>query len=394
MDKIRFLAGPALVGLLVAGLMIFFGPQSYQTPSNTVPENGASNGQLPTIQGHQNLSGVSVSKHPHSGPISYAEAVDKAAPAVVNIYTTKTVVPKLHPFFNDPFFKRFLGNPKSPKRMESSLGSGVIVDKGGYILTNHHVIKDADDILVAIQDGRFSKARVVGVDVETDLAVLHVNLPNLPVILPPAHTFATVGDVVLAIGNPFGIGQTVTLGIVSATGRKTLGLNTFEDFIQTDAAINPGNSGGALIDAYGNLMGINTAIFSRTGGSQGIGFAIPAELAFDVLQQIITHGKVIRGWLGMEVKMLTPAIAASINMKYIPGMLITRLMENGPGHRAGLQLGDIITHVNNQSVNNPIYTMNLIVGNKPGEKVSIRVNRKGKPLNLVAIIGIRPQVRS
>jgi len=394
MDRIRFLAGPALVGLLVAGLMIYFGQQSGQNPSNTLPGKSVSNVQQPASQEPQNLSGVSVSKHPHSGPVSYSEAVDKAAPAVVNIYTTKTVTPKLHPFFNDPFFKLFLGNPQSSSRMESSLGSGVIVDHGGYILTNHHVIKDADDILVAIQDGRFNKARVVGVDVETDLAVLHINLPDLPVILPPAHKSATVGDVVLAIGNPFGIGQTVTLGIVSATGRKTLGLNTFEDFIQTDAAINPGNSGGALIDAYGNLMGINTAIFSRTGGSQGIGFAIPAELAFDVLQQIITHGKVIRGWLGMEVKMLTPAIAASFNMEYIPGMLITRLMENGPGHRAGLQIGDVITHVNNQSVNNPIYTMNLVVSNKPGEKVFIQVNRNGKPVNLVAIIGTRPEVRS
>ena len=384
MNKLRLLIGPALAGLVVAVVMIYFSPQfSPKLPDSQSQEDKTSN-----------LSGLTLSHHPHSGPVSYTKAVEKAAPAVVNIYTSKTITPRLHPFFNDPFFKRFLGNSSSPKRMESSLGSGVIVDKKGYILTNHHVIKGADDILVAIQDGRYSKAKVVGYDVETDLAVLHIDLEDLPVILPPVNKSAAVGDVVLAIGNPFGIGQTVTLGIVSATGRKTLGLNTFEDFIQTDAAINPGNSGGALIDAHGNLMGINTAIFSKTGGSQGIGFAIPAELAVDVLQQIINNGRVIRGWLGMEVKMLTPSIAHSLNVEYVPGMLISRLMENGPGHQAGLLPGDIITHVNNQAVNNPVYTMNLIARSKPGEVVKIQVNRQGKSIKTEAIIGTRPEIRS
>lgn len=376
---LRFLAGPALIGFIVAVIMIYFGPQSTPAPSNT---------------DHQNPSTISVSNHPHSGPVSYTEAVAKAAPAVVNIYTTKTVARKLHPFFSDPFFKRFFGNETSQKRLESSLGSGVIVDQRGYILTNHHVIKDADEILVAMQDGRYSQATVAGLDAETDLAVLHVNLQDLPVILPPANKAAAVGDVVLAIGNPFGIGQTVTLGIVSATGRKTLGLNTFEDFIQTDAAINPGNSGGALVDAYGNLMGINTAIFSNSGGSQGIGFAIPAELALDVLEQIIKNGRVIRGWLGMEVKMLTPAIAQSMNIDYIPGMLISRLMENGPGHQAGLQAGDIITHFNGQSVNNPFYTMNQVARNKPGDTVSLQIKRRGEKIKLKATIGTRPEMSS
>lgn len=388
---LRFLAGPALIGLLVAVIMIYFGPQFTQSPSNAMAAN---TGNTTANASRQNPSAISVSNHPHSGPVSYTEAVTKAAPAVVNIYTTKTVTRKLHPFFNDPFFKRFLGSGASQKRLESSLGSGVIVDQRGYILTNHHVIKDADEILVAMQDGRYSKATVAGLDAETDLAVLHVDLQNLPVILPPANKSATVGDVVLAIGNPFGIGQTVTLGIVSATGRKTLGLNTFEDFIQTDAAINPGNSGGALVDAYGNLIGINTAIFSRSGGSQGIGFAIPAELALDVLEQIIKNGKVIRGWLGMEVKMLTPAIAQSINIDYIPGMLISRLMENGPGHQAGLQAGDIITHLNGQSVNNPLYTMNQIARNKPGETVSLQIKRSGEKVKLKATIGTRPEISS
>ena len=384
MNKLRLLIGPALAGLVVAVVMIYFSPQfSPELADFQSQEEKASN-----------TSDLTPSNQPRFGPVSYTKAVEKAAPAVVNIYTSKTVTPRLHPFFNDPFFKRFLGKSSAPKRMESSLGSGVIVDKKGYILTNHHVIKGADDILVAIQDGRFSKAEVVGYDVETDLAVLHINLEDLPVILPPVDKSAAVGDVVLAIGNPFGIGQTVTLGIVSATGRKTLGLNTFEDFIQTDAAINPGNSGGALIDAYGNLMGINTAIFSKTGGSQGIGFAIPAELAIDVLQQIIKNGRVIRGWLGMEVKMLTPSMANSLNFEYIPGMLISRLMENGPGHQAGLLPGDIITHVNNQAVNNPAYTMNLIARSKPGEVVKIQVSRQGKNIKTEVIIGTRPEIRS
>ena len=376
---LRFLAGPALIGFVASLIMVYFGPQSTPEPSNA---------------GHQHPSTISVSNHPHSGPVSYTEAVVKAAPAVVNIYTTKTVARKLHPFFSDPFFKRFFGNETSQKRLESSLGSGVIVDPRGYILTNHHVIRGADEILVAMQDGRYSQATVAGLDAETDLAVLHVDLQDLPVILPPANKVAAVGDVVLAIGNPFGIGQTVTLGIVSATGRKTLGLNTFEDFIQTDAAINPGNSGGALVDAYGNLMGINTAIFSNSGGSQGIGFAIPAELALDVLEQIIKNGRVIRGWLGMEVKMLTPAIAQSMNIDYIPGMLISRLMENGPGHQAGLQAGDIITHFNGQPVNNPFYTMNQVARNKPGDTVSLQIKRGGEKIKLKATIGTRPEMSS
>lgn len=392
MKTINFLAWPTLIGLIVAGIMIYFGPQFLPSPAGNSVTTNTDN----TLAGskQENLAGISVSNHPHSGPVSYTEAVTKAAPAVVNIYTTKTVTRKLHPFFSDPFFKRFLGGSKSQKRLESSLGSGVIVDQQGYILTNHHVIKDADEILVAIQDGRYSKATVAGVDAETDLAVLHVNLPDLPVITLPATKSAAVGDVVLAIGNPFGIGQTVTLGIVSATGRKTLGLNNFEDFIQTDAAINPGNSGGALIDAYGNLMGINTAIFSRSGGSQGIGFAIPAELALDVLQQIITNGRVIRGWLGMEVKMLTPIMAASMDIDYIPGMLISRLMENGPGHQAGLQPGDIITHLDSQSVNNPLYTMNAIARSKPGKKIALQINRNGEKIKLNATIGTRPEISS
>ncbi|WP_134605981.1 Do family serine endopeptidase AlgW, partial [Pseudomonas aeruginosa] len=277
------------------------------------------------------------------GPVSYANAVSRAAPAVANLYTTKMVSKPSHPLFDDPMFRRFFGdNLPQQKRMESSLGSAVIMSAEGYLLTNNHVTAGADQIIVALRDGRETIAQLVGSDPETDLAVLKIDLKNLPAMTLGRSDGIRTGDVCLAIGNPFGVGQTVTMGIISATGRNQLGLNTYEDFIQTDAAINPGNSGGALVDAAGNLIGINTAIFSKSGGSQGIGFAIPTKLALEVMQSIIEHGQVIRGWLGVEVKALTPELAESLGLGETAGIVVAGVYRDGPAARGGLLPGDVI----------------------------------------------------
>src|SRR3989338_1338736 len=263
-----------------------------------------------------------------AGPYSYSSAVEKAAPAVVNINTAKVVTVRPHPFFDDPVFRQFFGRGRDElttpqRRVERSLGSGVIMSAQGYILTNHPVIRGADAIQVSLRDGRMAQAKVVGSDPETDLAVLKIELDKLPIITVGHSERLQVGDVVLAIGNPFGVGQTVTMGIVSATGRHRLGINTFENFIQTDAAINPGNSGGALVDAGGNLVGINTAIFSRSGGYQAIGFAIPTGMARAVLEDILRHGRPLRGWLGIEAHEINPEITRALNLKAADRAIIT-----------------------------------------------------------------------
>ncbi|OPX56133.1 serine protease DegS [Oceanospirillum multiglobuliferum] len=326
-----------------------------------------------------------------SGPYSYSDAVKQAAPAVVNIYTSKIIEERSHPLLQDPAFRQFFGYNNMPRqqRMQSSLGSGVIASADGYILTNNHVIAGADEIKVALKDGRETIAQLVGADPETDLAVLRINLPNLPVITIAPSDQIDVGDVVLAIGNPFGVGQTVTMGIVSATGRDQLGINTFEDFIQTDAAINPGNSGGALINPRGELLGINTAIFSKSGGSQGIGFAIPSNLARDIMIDLIREGSVVRGWLGVEVQELTPSLARSFGFNN-SGILIAGLLRNGPAHLAGLQPGDIITAVEGQAVENGRLTMNAIAKKRPGTKIKLTIFRNGRSLNINAEVGRRP----
>ena len=271
-----------------------------------------------------------------TAPMSYAEAVQRAAPAVVNIHTTKVVTRRIHPFFDDPAIRRFFGDSILPpqKRLETSLGSGVIVSSQGYIITNHHVIDQADEILVALHDERTTEAVVVGSDPESDLAILKISLNNIPAITIGRSDTMQVGDVVLAIGNPFGVGQAVSQGIISATGLSQLGIATFENFIQTDAAINPGNSGGALINAYGELIGINTAIFSQSGGSQGIGFAIPIDLAKNVMQQIIEHGETSRGWLGVDIQTLTPALAESFGLEDTKGIVIAGVIRGGPADHA------------------------------------------------------------
>lgn len=322
---------------------------------------------------------------------SYAPAVAQAAPAVVNLYTTRMVSEPIDPLYNDPAVQRFLGNNlPQQSRLESSLGSAVIMTTEGYLLTNHHVIEGAEQIIVALRDGRETLAELIGIDPETDLAVLKIDLPDLPVIRRGRAEQVQIGDVVLAIGNPFGVGQTVTMGIVSATGRNQLGINTYEDFIQTDAAINPGNSGGALIDAGGRLLGINTAIFSRSGGSQGIGFAIPVALASSVMDSIIQQGRVVRGWLGLEVQLLTAELAEAFALQDRPGILVAGVLRDGPAERAGLRPGDIILSIAGMAADDWRSSMNQVARMQPGEHIEMDILREGQALRLKVEVGLRP----
>jgi len=330
-----------------------------------------------------------------SGPVSYAAAVEAAAPAVANIYTTKIITERANPFFNNPFFREFFGDQLAPRqRLENSLGSGVIISKEGYVLTNNHVVEGAAGIEVALRDGRSAEAKLVGTDPESDLAVLKIELQDIPSITFSGKKALRVGDVVLAIGNPFGVGQTVTMGIVSATGRDRVGINTYENFIQTDAAINPGNSGGALIDATGKLVGINTAIFSKSGGSQGIGFAIPASIVKDIMGQIIESGHVSRGWLGIEGQDITPQLAESFNLKDVQGVIVAGIQRNGPAAKAGMRAGDVIIGVNGETISDRRTVMDLIAQIKPGEKLTVKVLRAGKTIKLKATVGERPRANS
>ncbi|WP_280546686.1 Do family serine endopeptidase [Halomonas sp. 11-S5] len=325
------------------------------------------------------------------GRTSYAQAVERAAPAVVNIYSTRVVEREEHPLMSDPFFRQFFGDElPSRQRMLSSLGSGVIVSDDGYVLTNHHVIRGADQIQVALRDGRETLAEVIGTDPESDLAVLRIDLESLPVMELTDTTEVAVGDVSLAIGNPFGVGQTVTMGIISATGRSHLGLNAYEDFIQTDAAINPGNSGGALVNAEGALVGINTAIFSRSGGSQGIGFAIPANLARNILEELVTRGRVIRGWMGIEAQELNQELAASFGLQTPAGVIIAGVVPDGPADRAGLQPGDVLLEVDGQPVLDPRRTMSDLAAMAPGTRLPLTVVRGGERREVTIELGERP----
>ncbi len=325
------------------------------------------------------------------GPVSYAQAVKRAAPAVANIYTTKLVTANRRPLLDSPLFRRFFGEPNKPQpRSQTSLGSGVIMSVQGYILTNYHLIENADEIAVLLADGTTVEANVLGADPETDLAVLTIDVKNLPEIVISDSSKLQVGDVVLAIGNPFGFGQTVTQGIVSATGRDRLGINTFENFIQTDAAINPGNSGGALINAYGELVGINTAIFSRSGGYQGIGFAIPIGIATDVMTQIIEHGRVIRGWLGLDLQDISQQLAESFGLENLSGVLVAGVVRNSPAYKAGILPGDIILKFAGYHPQDAKTIQNEIASRKPGDVVNIVGLRRGKEFQLQANITQRP----
>jgi serine protease DegQ len=321
---------------------------------------------------------------------TYADAAKKAMPAVVNIYTSKEVRSR-NPLADDPLFRRYFPDfDRGASQRQTSLGSGVIVASEGYVLTNHHVIQGADDIQLVLADGRRVTARVRGADPESDLAVLKADADNLPAITFAAADHLQVGDVVLAIGNPFGLGNTVTMGIVSALGRNYLGVNRFEDFIQTDAAINPGNSGGALIDTAGNLVGINSTIFSQTGGSLGIGFSIPVSLARNVFEQIVRDGEVTRGWLGIEPTAVTAEVAKALALPKSEGVVIRSMQPGGPAERAGMKVADVVIEIAGKSTRNVPQLLARIAELPPGSNAKLRVVRAGQDVEVDVLVGKRP----
>jgi serine protease DegQ len=345
----------------------------------------------PRLEGVGAASPVAVLQAPPQ-PVagSYREAAGRAMPAVVNILTSKALRQN-HPLLRDPFFRKFFGDRLPREELQSSLGSGVIVSPDGYILTNNHVVEAADEIEVVLADGRKAPAKVVGTDPETDLAVIRIAAKNLPVIVLGHADQARVGDVVLAIGNPFGVGQTVTMGIISAVGRNNLHINQFENFIQTDAAINFGNSGGALVDTSGNLIGINAAIYSQTGGSVGIGFAIPVTTAKSVMEAIIKSGQVVRGWIGIETQDITPELAESFGLARESGAIIAGVVRDGPADRAGIKPGDILLAVAGKAVANTNDMLTLIAQLPPGQKARMTVMRKDRQSTLDVLVGKRPR---
>ncbi len=377
LQQITRILWPVITGILIALLVIREFPE-LTGRTRGVELNIVDNSTIP-------------SQIPSEGPVSYAAAVERAAPAVVNVYTTTIVETRAHPLARDPFFRNFFNLPSEPrrKRMESSLGSGVIVSGNGYILTNHHVIAGADDIVVELKDGRVAQASVVGTDPDTDIAVLKIELNNLPKLILTTSS-GRVGDLVFAIGNPFGVGQTVTMGILSATGRNQVGVTNYENFIQTDAAINPGNSGGALINVRGELIGINTAIFTRSGGSNGIGFAIPASIATDIMQELIDHGQVIRGWIGVETQPLTDELARSFGVSKNAGVLISGVYRRGPAANADILPGDILTHMNGQKITDGRAAMNQVADFEPGTEIPVKLLRDGQTIERVILVGQRP----
>ncbi|MDO9025151.1 trypsin-like peptidase domain-containing protein [Zwartia sp.] len=343
------------------------------------------------LSGPEVTAGAVVPLRSPSAPGSYADAVAHTAPAVVNIYTTKRMSVSRLPMPSDPVLRHFFDQmPGLRQEQSTSLGSGVVVSKHGHIVTNFHVIEGADEITVGLRDGRQSEAKVVGVDPESDLAVLQISLNNPPFLSFDVSGHPRVGDVVLAIGNPFGVGQTITMGIVSALGRGGLGINTYENFIQTDAAINPGNSGGALIDTSGRLIGINTAIYSKTGGSLGIGFAIPARSAQKVLGQIIEDGFVRRGWLGIETQDMTVDLARVFKLPQPEGVIIASVLREGPGAKGGLRVGDIIESLDENKVGDTARMMAMIAAKAPGDRINLRIYREGRVQTLTLTLGERP----
>ena len=344
---------------------------------------------FPDLYSSQNADDTGIDQ---GGVVSYSDAVAAVAPAVVNVYATHIERQTIHPLFQDPLFRRFFGPRVPSERRSNNLGSGVIIDGQGYLLTNVHVISNADEILITLYDGRQSPAQVVGIDADTDLAVLKIELDNLHVAPSGDSSRVKVGDVVLAIGNPYDFGQTVTQGIVSATGRNRVGITTFENFIQTDADINPGNSGGALVSARGKLIGINTAIISRSGGSEGIGLAIPTNLALDVMRQIIEYGHVIRGWIGIEAQIVPQDIIDARGLDE-SGILIAAVLNGSPADRAGIMPGDIMTGIDGKPLFNPQYTINLISQAKPGVTIEIELLRGWERVTLSVPVAERPALR-
>lgn len=372
----------ACLGILFV-LRLFY-PQLLNTASEPIT--------IKQVQSSSKTNSTSVTTSPKA---SYSEAAKKAMPSVVNIFTSsqKTTVNPHQQYKDDPLFKHFFGDQlenNEEEQPDSSLGSGVIVSEQGLILTNDHVVASADEIEILLSDGRKLPAKVVGTDPETDLAVIKVEADKLPSITFAATDKLDVGDIVLAIGNPFGVGQTVTQGIVSALGRNHLGINTFENFIQTDASINPGNSGGALIDSEGNLVGINSAIYSRSGGSMGIGFAIPASLAKQVMEQIALSGSVTRGWIGIEAQDITPELAESFKLDKVQGSLIAGVLRNSPADLAGVKSGDVLLAINDHEVTDSSSMLNLIAVLKPNDRAVLTLAREQKNIKVNIVIGKRP----
>jgi serine protease DegS len=360
----HFLFGWALLGLIIAGLFLSLWP-----------------GNIKNGKEHSPRAFINT----FSGPVSYADAVAIAAPAVVSIqaYPKTTQTPAL--------LSPLLEQSKPKKQTKPNQGSGVMVDDLGHILTNYHVVSNADEIIVTLIDGRQVKALVVGADPDTDLAVITIEHKSHQGIRFADMAHLKVGDVVLAIGNPFGIGQTVTQGIISATGRDRVGLNTYENFIQTDAAINPGNSGGALINAHGEIVGINAAIFTKSGSYQGISFAIPIDMALKVVKQIIKHGGVIRGWLGVEGVDLNEQMLKRVGLPDVQGVLITDVFKNGPADNAGLKSGDIITHINQTNIRDTRDVLDMVAQGQPGDSIEISGVRQRQSFMTQATLGQRPQ---
>ncbi len=374
-QMISFFLKSSVAGLALAFVISFYLPE-----------------YLPVANGlRTRLQSGAVPTSGEYGLFSYNQAVAASSPAVVNVYASKILQQKSHPLLRDPVFRRFFGDQDAGQQRNSNLGSGVILNTDGYVVTNAHVITAADEILITLADGRQTIADVIGVDAETDLAVLKIELKKLPTITLGDSNHLHVGDVVLAIGNPYDIGQTVTQGIFSATGRKRLCITTIEDFIQTDADINPGNSGGALISATGQLIGINTAIASNSGGSQGIGFAIPINQVVNVMQALIDHGHVVRGWLGIEAQIVPQDIVEAANLQY-NGILVAGVLQRGPAAKAGIMPGDILTEINGEPLLDPQQAIQMISRFRPGKQVDIIVLRGWQEMMLQATISQRPSL--
>jgi len=389
MDIVKTLIKYTLIGMVSAIVVLYFMQDESQLGGKT-----SVNFNEVSVEDAKELAASS--RQSQQATASYAHAVKATSPAIVNIHTTKVVAQRRPRLLDDPMFKHFFGEgrPNIPrKRLESSLGSGVIISDKGYIITNNHVIEGADEIQIALQDGRTIQARIIGTDPESDIAVLHINASDLPAITLGQSEAIEIGDVVLAIGNPFGVGQTVTMGIVSATGRDRLGLSLFENFIQTDAAINPGNSGGALINAFGHLIGINTAIVTRSGGSQGIGFAIPIDNAKNIAEEIIQFGHVVRGWIGIEIQNISIELAESFGLKDTNGVLIAGVLKKGPADNAGLRPSDIILTVNDVTVIDGKHAINMIAQSKPGSSVNLTLQRNGQIVKSQVVTSERPQIQ-
>lgn len=384
-SQLFFLLLSAAAGFLIALILYYLlqNSSNMQTTSSNVPRP-----QEETIS-----PAVNINKATSGQIVSFAPAVDRAAPAVVNIFTRKRIKHENSLYYNDAIRALIEKRPPpSQYREENNLGSGVIVSSQGHILTNNHVISGAENIEVLLKDGRYLQASIVGRDLETDLALLKITAAELPTIQFGDSSNVQVGDIVLAIGNPFGLGNTVTSGIISALNRSQFRANSFDNFIQTDAAINPGNSGGALVNTQGEMIGLNTINISNSGGSQGIGFAIPSSLVREVMYQLITYGEVRRGWIGIEAKEISPMLAQQLNSESRYGLLIIGVLQNGPSQKAGINAGDIITHINNTKILSAKMALDLITNLRPGDIAILRGMRRNQTLQFKVVAEERPQM--